>query len=384
MGGRGAERESREKNKEKRVERAEKMGNGRVFLTGAYGNVGANTIKHLADQGYETICFDLRSRENEVKARKLARRHRIKMVWGNLRDQQSVEAAILEHKPDAILHLASVIAPMAYVLPELAEDVNVNGTRYLIEAAQKLRRPPKFINISSYTVHGSRNPYRKLPPITGDTSVNPTDNYGKHKVAAEQIVSESGLDWTTLRLPAVMATDSSWGRHPAFMRFAFLLSPDRHMHIIDSRDAALGITNAIGASETVGRSFVLGGPEDSCRLIYKDFANELVAARGLSPFPESAYRKADPNSETGWYNEDFIDTSESQTILKYQVHSLQDYLDYVSESARWTKLALKLIGPLVTRQLLKESDTAGKPIIVDSRPFWNVVCQRFNIEEKYR
>ena len=360
------------------------MANGRVFLTGAYGNVGANTIKHLANQGYETICFDLRSRENEAKARKLARRHRMKMVWGNLRDRQSVEAAISEYQPDAILHLASVIAPMAYVLPELAEDVNVNGTRYLVETAQKLKRPPKFINISSYTVHGSRNPYRKLPPIIGDTPVNPTDNYGKHKVAAEQIVAISGLDWTTLRLPAVMATDSSWGRHPAFMRFAFLLSLDRHMHTLDSRDAALGITNAIGASETTGRTFVLGGPEDSCRLIYRDFVNALIAARGLPPFPESAYRQADKNSDNGWYNEDFIDTSESQAILKYQIHSLQDHMGYISESSKWTKVALKLIGPLIKRQLLNESNTVDKPAVVDSRPFWDVVCQRFNIEQKYR
>lgn len=360
------------------------MGNGRVFLTGAYGNVGANTIKHLADQGYEIICFDLRSRENETKARKLARRHRFKMAWGNLRDKQSVTKTILEHEPDAILHLASVIAPMAYVLPELAEDVNVNGTRYLVEAAQRLKRPPKFINISSYTVYGSRNPYRKLPLITGDTPVNPTDNYGKHKVLAEQIVANSELDWVTIRLPAVMATDGSWGRHPAFLRFAFLLSLDRHMHVLDSRDAALGITNAIGASDTVGRYFVLGGPEDSCQLVYKDFVNALVKARGLAPFPENAYRKADRNADNGWYNEDFIDTSESQAILKYQVHSFQDYMGYMSESTRWTRGALKLIGPLVKRQLLKESATAHKPIEVDSRPFWHVVCERFAIDEKYR
>ena len=41
------------------------MKNGRIFLTGAYGNVGANIIKHLADQGYDTVCFDLRTGPNE-------------------------------------------------------------------------------------------------------------------------------------------------------------------------------------------------------------------------------------------------------------------------------------------------------------------------------
>lgn len=140
------------------------MGNGKIFLTGAYGNVGANTIKQLSKQGYDIVCFDLRSNANETVARKLLRQHKFKMVWGNLRDQASVETAIIENKPDAILHLASVIAPMAFVLPELAEDVNVNGTRYLSEAAQRLPRPPKFVNVSSYNVYGNRNPYKNLPP----------------------------------------------------------------------------------------------------------------------------------------------------------------------------------------------------------------------------
>jgi len=360
------------------------MGNGRVFLTGAFGNVGANAIKHLADQGYETICFDVRSRTTETKARELSRRHQFTTVWGNLTEKESVDRAMAEHEPDAILHLASLIAPMAYVLPELAYDVNVNGTRYLIEAAQKLKRPPKFINISSYTVHGPCNPYKKLPLITGDTPVNPTDNYGKQKVVAEQMVAASGLEWTTIRLPAVQATDSSWGRHPAFLRYAFLLSLDRHMHVLDSRDAALGVVNAIGVSGINGRYFDLGGPEDSCRLIFRDYMIGLSAARGIRLFPEDAFRRADPEVDASWYNEDFIDTTESQAVLNYQVHSFQDYLAFVSEANKWTKRLLKVIGPVVDRQLLKESLTVGKPIKINSRPLWDVVCERYNIVEAWQ
>lgn len=360
------------------------MGNGRIFLTGAFGNVGANTIKHLVDQGYETICFDVRSRVNETKMRALARRLRFTTVWGNLVDKESVERAIAEHEPDAIVHLASVIAPMAYVMPELAHEVNVNGTRFLIDAAKKLKRSSKFINISSYTVHGPRNPYKKLVPITGNTPLNPTDNYGKQKVIAEKMVATSGLEWTTIRLPAVQATDSNWGRHPAFMRYGFLLSLDRHMHVLDSRDAALGVVNAISASGANGRYFDLGGPEDSCRLVYKDYMVGLSEARGIKQFPDDAFRRADPKVDESWYNEDFIDTSESQAILNYQVHSFQDYLDYVSEANKWTKRLLKVIGPLVNRQLLKESLTVGTPIKINSRPLWDVVCNRYQIDEKFR
>ena len=357
------------------------MKNGRVFVTGAFGNVGANVIKHLADQGYDIICFDLRTGPNESVARKLARTHQFKTVWGNLRDRQSVSQAMTEHQPDGILHIASIIAPIAYVMPDVAYDVNVNGTRYLIEAARRLQRPPKFVNVSSYTVHGPRNPYRNLPLMTGAEPFAPADNYATHKVIAEKMIANSGFEFTTVRLPAVMPTDLNWGRHPAFMKFNFLLCLEHQTHGIDSRDAALAIVNALSASEATGRSFVVAGPND-CRKTFREFVRAQVNMRGLKPFPDSAYRQADKNVDASWFSEGFVDTTESQAILKYQQHSFADYADYVNHQFRWIKPPLKLFGPIVQRQMLQNSLTVGKPIVVNSRPLWDIVVDRFGIDEK--
>lgn len=357
------------------------MGNGRIFLTGAYGNVGANVIKRLSDQGYEIICFDQRSNGNETVARKLLRQHKFKMVWGNLRDQRSVEQAILEHTPDGIIHAAAVIAPMAFVIPEIAEDVNINGSRYLVEAAQKLRRPPKFVNVSSYNVYGNRNPHKNLPELTSDTPINPIDNYSKHKVAVEKMVADSGLDWTTIRLPAVLPTDPGWGTHPAFIQYSFLLSLEHKTHSLDSRDAALALVNALSA-DTKEQTFVTGGPDD-CKHVFRDFMHKITGIIGLTPFPDSAFRKANRDLDHTWVYEDFVDTTESQAVLKYQEHSFADYLEFSREQRKLTRFGLKLIGGIVQRQLLKESMTAGKPIEMDNRPIWDVVCERFQIPDQY-
>lgn len=196
------------------------------------------------------------------------------------------------------------------------------------------------------------------------------------------MVAASGLDWTTIRLPAIMATDTSWGNHPAFIRYGFLLSLDHKMHTLDSRDAALGLTNAI-AADTKERYFVLGGPED-CKMTSQAYLDTVLESRGMRPFPRSAYRKADKNVDASWVAEDFIDTTESQTVLKYQQHSFRDHLDYMATQTRLTKYLLKVIGPLVQRQLLKESETVNQPIQVNSRPLWDVVCERFAIPQQYR
>ena len=60
------------------------------------------------------------------------------MHWGDLRDPGRVNAVVAEACPDAILHVAAVIAPLAYVRPQLARAVNVGGTRNLLEAAATL------------------------------------------------------------------------------------------------------------------------------------------------------------------------------------------------------------------------------------------------------
>ncbi len=356
----------------------------KVLVTGAFGNVGANALRHLSQQGHTITAFDVKTPANEKTAQALAAEARFNIVWGDLRQADSVRDAVMQAAPDAILHIAAVIAPTAYVVPQVAYDVNVTGTQNLIEAAQALAQdaptPPKFVFVSSYSVHGPRNPYRNLPPLTGDTPVNPQDNYGRHKVIGEQAVQASGLPWTILRLPAVLATSSGWGQAPEFMKFGFLLPMDRREHVLDSRDAGLALANSV-STDVDGRIFDLGGPEEDCRVVGRDFMAASLRARGLRPFPESANRLADPDRDDSWYYEDWIDTHETQAVLKYQQHSFADYLALVKQQAGVTRFVLPVFAPLIMRQLLKASSTYGNPPTYDGLTVWEAVKQAFNLPD---
>ena len=357
------------------------MSNGRILLTGAFGNVGANALIHATAQGYEVLAFDLKTPVTERKAAELAREHAFEVIWGDLSKADTVRQ-VTGLKPDAIVHVAAIIAPLAYVHPGLARAVNVDGTRYLIEAAHAMPQPPKFVFTSSYSVHGPRNPYRDLPPLTGETPVNPSDTYGRHKVKGEDMLRASNLDWTIVRLPAVLATDAGWGQDPAFMRFAFLLPLDRREHVLDSRDAALALVNAVSADAT-GRTFDVGGPHEDCRITGGQMMNQTLATRGLGALPESAFRMADPEVDESWYYEDWVDTTESQAVLKYQQHNLADYLDLMRRKAGIQRYILPLISGLVTRQLLKDSPYLGKTQTPDAGTVWQAVVRTFNIPPEY-
>lgn len=350
----------------------------RILLTGAFGNVGANTLIHLSKQGHTIYAFDVENERNQKKASSLSKENRFTTIWGDLRDPASVKKALETAQPEAIIHVAAIIAPTAYVIPKIAREVNVDGTKILLDEAKALGNDPHFIFTSSYSVHGPRNPYRDPPPLTGDTPVNPHDNYGKQKVLGENMTQESGLPWTIIRLPAVMATDGDWGQGPEFLKFGMLLPLDRRQHAIDSRDAGLALANAVQNEKAIGRKFNVGGPESDCQLVARDFFALVTDARGIS-IPESAFRQADPMVDDSWYYEDFVDTTESQAVLNYQQHTFADHLAHIRKRAGFMRYVLRVLSPIIQRQIVKDSRYYGKPPEIDSATVWERVCESFDI-----
>ena len=350
-----------------------------IFLTGSFGNAGEHILFHLLQKGHKVVCFDLKTPKNEKKETRLAKQYSFTTIWGDLRKEAQVNQQLLKHQPDVIIHNAAIIPPVTYLQPELAQAVNVGGMQHLINGAKNLARPPKFIFISSYSVHGFRNPHKQYPLLTGDTPVNPGDNYGKQKVAAEKLLQASNLPWTIIRFPAVLDIDPTANQHPATMKFSFLLPLDRREHGIDVRDAGLVVANAV-AADTEQKIFDIGGDE-TWKKTGRQLLDALLKVRGLATLPDSAYRQADPKVDESWYYEDWIDTSISQKVLNYQTHTFEEYLKTLQKNVGMQRHFLKLIAPLITKKLLKDSPFYGKAEVIDSRPFWEVVCEVFEVRD---
>jgi len=349
-----------------------------VLLTGAFGNVGGHTLANLVEQGHAVTCFDVETKANLKKHAKLARSLEFDTVWGDLCQAQGVGQLVEQAQPDAIIHLAAVIPPFAYVNPELAYDVNANGTRHLVEAAQALDRAPRFVYISSYSVHGPRNPHRDLPLLTGDTPVNPGDNYARHKVACEALVQESSLSWTILRLCGVMPLGDSQMNQPAMMRYLFLMPLERRQHGIDARDAGLAVANAVTA-DVEERILDIGGGE-GWQWRAGDFFAEMLEVMGIGALPDSAFRQCDPAVDESWYYEDWVDTTESESLLRYQRHSPADYMDALKRQAGFQRALARILAPFARRQLLGYSLYYGHLGQPDPRTHWQVARDVFGMD----
>jgi len=315
----------------------------KVLLTGAFGNVGQNTLKQLLIREYDVTCFDLQNSTNKKALKKLSKKWQFKTCWGNILNDDDVSKAV--EGIDTIIHLAAIIPPFSEKNPELARKVNVEGTQNLINAAKTLENKPRFIMASSVSVFG---PTMHLEPPRGvNDPLNPSDHYSRSKVECEKMLRESGLPWIILRLGAVSAEKGSL----EFMSVLFEIPLEQRTEFISSIDCGIAFTNAVTLDNT-NKIFLIGGGEE-CQLYGKDFLTRFLDAFGLKLPREEAFKK--PLTKEDWFYIDWLDTKESQEALKFQTETFQQFVDRLKRNHRLRRFGIKIISPLAKRILLKKS-----------------------------
>ncbi|MFN2224650.1 MAG: NAD-dependent epimerase/dehydratase family protein [Anaerolineae bacterium] len=317
-----------------------------VLLTGAFGNIGTSTLDELLRQGHHVRCFDLPTRANRTAAQGLA--GRAEVLWGDLRRYDDVLAAVEDQ--EVIIHLAFIIPKLSATgfesedHPDWARDINVGGTRHLLRAAAASRvpsaaRPPRFLFASSYHIYGRT--HDQPPPRTVDDPVQPIEHYAHHKVECEAMVRASGLEWAILRLAASL---------PIAMKMdpgMFDVPPDNRMEYVHTRDVGLALTNAVTCREVAGKVLLIGGGP-RCQYLYSEITGKVLAGMGLGPLPEEAFT-------TVPFPTDWLDTAESQRLLAYQRHTLDDYVQDMRAELGHRRHLVRAFRPLVRYLLLKQS-----------------------------
>ncbi len=284
----------------------------RVLVTGGAGSVGIEVLKELQQQKkwYQVKVLD-RNRSEVLRKLKPFRKD-FQLILGDLGDPDILKNATAD--VDFVIHLAAVIPPLADQNPDLANKVNVIGTRKLVEAIEKNSPSAFFLYTSSISVYGDRvyNPW-----ITVEDPLLPSDGdeYAETKILAERIIRKSNLKWTIFRLSAIMGPQTHLD--PLF----FHMPLDTSLEIATSRDTGFAIVEAIyHQSDLRGKTFNLSGGEN-CRTTYRDFLTNAFNVMGLGKLnlPEKAF--AQRNFHCGNY----IDSDILEHILHFQQDTLQDY-----------------------------------------------------------
>ena len=315
----------------------------KVLVTGAFGNIGNNTVKSLLEQGHKVRCFDIKTEANEKAAKSF--KGKTETRWGDIRNPQDVAAAVKGQ--EVVVHLAAIIPIDSEIKPDWAKEINVGGTTNLISEMKKVSPSPKLIFASSTTVFGYTQD--RKPPLKPTDPVNPTNNYTKHKVECEKMIQESGLTWCILRFAAV--TPVEYKPNP----MAFYISLDSRMEFTHTKDAGLAVANAASSEKVWGKILLIGGgPKNQIR--YRDYIHRSMEATGIGKFPDEAFGNLPATP-------DWIDTSESQALLNYQHHTLDD----------WIKDRIASLGPkkdeiIVQREKIRKEWLDQSPFYKAKKP----------------
>lgn len=286
----------------------------KLLITGAFGNLGLMCINQAIALGYEVVCFDLDTPQNKRQADSF---QNVTTILGDIRDRSTLERIV--GGVDAIIHNASVLPPITDNNPELAKSINVDACKELIDLAEGSASRPVFIFPSSVTVFGE--PKSKQSLKNASDPVNPTDNYTQHKIAIENYLKQSSLDWVVLRVGVSVDARTLATDRKTFKKL-LAVHPDNPLEYVHPKDVAFAMCKAAVAKEAVNKVLLIGGGP-SCQINQHEFLSTAFNALGLC-LPASVL--GNNTFYTHW-----MDTSESQRILKFQNHDFKDYSREMSE-----------------------------------------------------
>ena len=180
-----------------------------ALVTGGNGNLGQLVAQHLEDAGTEVINFDLPGSEGALSDQRHA------VVLGDIRDQDLLENTIKTHKPDLVIHLASMLSGSSEANPGLAWEVNASSSIRFMRMCLEHQTGPFFFASTAATYGPDLS-----SPVGLNTPQWPENIYGATKVAVERmgvyLKLKQGFDFRCLRFPMVLSPFAPAGAMTAY------------------------------------------------------------------------------------------------------------------------------------------------------------------------
>jgi CDP-glucose 4,6-dehydratase len=140
-----------------------------TLVTGATGLIGGSLVPQLTTRGADVVCLV----RDWVPQSELVRSgfiEKVKVVRGDIRDQQMLERVLGEYEVDTVIHLAAqTIVGIANRNPVSTLEANVGGTWSLLEACRRSPTVRQIVVASSDKAYGEHTelPYTEAAPLQG-------------------------------------------------------------------------------------------------------------------------------------------------------------------------------------------------------------------------
>ena len=246
----------------------------RVLVTGASGFLGVPLMQSLSERGHAVIAA---SRQNPAIEG---------VTWRQIGDlHRPFDWSSVLNDVDAVVHLAGIAHASAD--KDALRAVNVDATKALLGSVKRAGIG-RFIFVSSILAQtGPTAP--KI--ITEADEAQPTTDYGKSKLLAEDEVKKSGCDFTILR-PVIIEGEKPKGNVRILHAIAALPLPlpfgsiTAQRSTLSSDNFCSAVLHMLDTPETIGQTYIVADPR--ARSV-GEMISDVRSKRGRKPnlFPVS-------------------------------------------------------------------------------------------------
>jgi nucleoside-diphosphate-sugar epimerase len=234
-------------------------GSVKLLVTGGTGFIGSQLALEARRVGFEVVVAgQLNTKFERARAEELGRAD-IKILQGPLQDLQY--ARQIAEGCQYVIHLAAA-QHEANVPDSYFQDVNVNGTRSLLEAS-KAAGVRRFVYGSTIGVYGEA----AHAILNETTPPRPVNVYGRTKLAAEGVVQafSDAIETSIVRISETYGPGDfrllKLFRGIERGRFFIIGSGLNRRQVIHVRDLARGLLVAVKHPAAVGQTFIMAGQE---------------------------------------------------------------------------------------------------------------------------
>ncbi len=245
-----------------------------ALITGANGEIGHALLERLHREGrYRVVTVDLTPLPEAYRALCL------ETYVGNIMDRYLLDQLAAHHEIETVFHLAALLSTRGERDPELAHQVNVEGTLHLLRMAQnqsgRLGRAVRFLFPSSIAAYGLPSLEEKAQAgrVREEQWNVPITMYGCNKLYCEHLgryytrhyrqlgalAAAARLDFRCLRFPGLISAQtaptggtSDFGPemiHAAAkgVRYASFVGPEARIPFMAMPDAVTALVKLLDA-----------------------------------------------------------------------------------------------------------------------------------------
>ena len=278
-----------------------------VVVTGGGGFIGRFVVEKLVEKGYSVVSLDISP--SPFKPHPRIQHHVV-----DITNTHALNKIFAKYKPEAIIHLAALLADACERDPVRATRVNIDATQDLIELSIT-HGVSRFVFISSASVYHPDSP----EPVKEEYAGKPVSYYGVTKYTGELIglwYARQGLiDFRVLRPTVVFGPGRFRGPSAEYSSLIIenalrgekvvVKNPEDMVNYIYVRDVAEALILLLEAEKAPSRVYNAGG--FACKVIeFVDLVKKYIPTLKyeISPQPTVRYPAvvddSRARSELGW------------------------------------------------------------------------------------